>query len=128
MEILSKCAAASIFVSLACLLIKKQNPELSLAVSITLSVLILLGSTAMLSSVKELVDCAVDMLGVSSSLVRPILKCMGISLVSKMSADICRDASQSALASALELSGCFCAAALAMPVVINTLKMIGSMV
>jgi len=128
MEIIAKNAAAAILASTVCLLIKKQNPEFSLAISAALSALIMLASSTLLSSIKELINCAVDMLGASTTLIRPILKCMGVGLISKFGSDICRDASYSALASSLELCGTLCAAALAVPVLISTLKMIGSMV
>ena len=128
MEIIIKSAGAAIFSSAVCILIKKHNPELSFAISTALTTLIFLASTSLLSCVRELVSCVVDMLGADTTLIRPILKCMGIGYISKFSADICRDASHSALASSLELCGTLCAAAFAMPIVISTLKMIGTMV
>ena len=128
MEIIAKCAAAAIFSSLVCLIIRKHNPELSIAVSAVLTVLILSAALGLFNSVKGLINSAVDMLGASTTLIRPMLKCMGISFISKFAADICRDASQSAAAAALELGGTLCAASVAMPVVISTLKMIGTTV
>ena len=127
MEIIAKCAAAAVFMSAAALLVKKHNPELSLAAGIALTVLILSSSLGLLNALKELIDCAVEMLGSSTTLIRPMLKCLGISFISKFSADICRDASQNSAAWALELAGTFCAAATAMPLVISTLKTVGTM-
>ena len=93
-----------------------------------LSTLILVSALGMFSVVKELIDCAVDVMGASSTYIRPMLKCMGIGLISKFAADICRDASQNAAASSIELAGTLCAASVAMPMIISTLKMIGTMV
>ena len=128
MEIIAKCTFAAVLVSAVSLIIKKHNPELSMILSTGLSAMILAASFSMLNSFKELVNYAVDMLGASSTLVRPMLKCMGISYISKFGADICRDSSQNSAASALELAGTFCAAATAMPLVLSTLKLIGTLI
>ncbi len=128
MEIISKCAMAAVFGSLVCLLIKKHNPELSVAVSLVFSTLVLIAAVPLLDAVKELMTCAVDMLGTSSTMMRPMIKCMCISFISKFAADTCRDASQAAAASALELTGTLCSASVAMPVIISMLKMIGTLV
>jgi stage III sporulation protein AD len=56
-----------------------------------------------------------------------MLKCLGIAFISKFGADLCRDASQSALASAVETAGNLCAAALAMPLIISLMTTIGGM-
>ena len=58
---------------------------------------------------------------------KPVLKCLGIAAASKFASDLCRDASQTALASALEYTGGLCAAAAALPAVLNVMKMIGGM-
>ena len=128
MEIISKCAAVAIVASCAALLIKKSNPEFSLALGILMAGIIMAGAITALSVAEDLVSCARDMLGASSTLIRPMMKCVGISFVTKFSADICREASQPAAASAMELAGCACSAAVSMPLVISMMKMIGTMV
>ena len=128
MDVISKCAIVAVLSTTISLLIKKSNPEFSAVIGIGATALILTLSSSLISSVKEIINCAVDMLGTSISLLQPLLKCMGISFVTKFSADLCRDASHSAAASALELSGAVCAFYVTAPMVISLLKMIGTMV
>ena len=58
----------------------------------------------------------------------PVLKCVGIGVVTRLSADICRDAGQSAASSAVELCGAACALVTAMPLIRTLLQMISEMV
>ena len=127
MDIIAKSCAVAIFGVLVCLLIKKHNPELSSAISVALTALILTSSLNLANGFKDFTDYAVSMLGSSSIVVRPILKCIAISFITKFGSDICRDASISAAASALEFTGILCAALVSMPMLVNMLKMIGEM-
>ncbi len=128
MEIIIKISLSAVFSAVICLLIKKYNPEISAAISIALTVIILIAVSSLFEVVKELFSVAVDMLGTSTTLLRPMMKCLGIAFISKFAADTCRDASLGAAASALELCGTLCSASVAIPVIISMLKMIGTLV
>ena len=127
MELLIKCVALAVFSVLVILLLRRWNPELSFAVS-AVCVLVLLLSFGtvieeLLASLRE-----VQRIFQSSAVhARPMLKCLGIAFISKFGADLCRDASQSALASAVETAGNLCAAVLAMPLIISLMTTIGGM-
>ena len=64
--------------------------------------------------------------GVSAALTLPVLKSLGITVVGRFSGEICRDAGQSAVASALET--CSAAAALyaALPLVKLVVSLLGA--
>ena len=53
--------------------------------------------------------------GLERELFTPLLKIIGISLVSRLGADLCKDAGQGALSSLVELSGTLCALLAAAP-------------
>ena len=52
---------------------------------------------------------------------------LGIAIVTKLASELCRDSSQSAVASSVELAGSICALSVAMPLIISMLKTIGAM-
>ena len=116
------------FCAFACLIIKKHNPELSLALSTLASASVLIFTFASFAGVTDLLELARTMLGGTSELFKPMIKCMCIGFISKFGSDICKDAAQTSLASAIELGGTLCAAGTAMPLIISTLKLIGTMV
>ena len=127
MELLIKCVSVTAFSVIVILLLRKRNPELAFAVSaVTVPVLLLAFGAViqeLLASVKEIQQ----MYQSSAVHARPILKCLGIAFISKFGADLCRDASQSALASAVETAGTLCAAALVMPMILSLMTTIGGM-
>ena len=128
MEIVFKAAAAALFSSAACLLIKRTNPELAMLLGICSSAVILCAAISASDGVKRLADTVRTMAGTSSRCIVPVLKCTAISVVTKIGASFCRDASQSAAAASLELVGALCALAAAMPLLLGMLTMIGELV
>ena len=122
-----KCAALAVFSALAGLLIRRVNPELSFSLSAATLAVILLGCVTWFGRLQEVIRDTGLIFGDLDMYMRPVLKCLGIALVSKAGADLCRDASQSALAAALEFAGGLCAAASAAPMVMSVMKTIGGM-
>ncbi|MBQ9687186.1 MAG: hypothetical protein IJV41_11705 [Oscillospiraceae bacterium] len=128
MEVLFRCAAIGIFSALISLLIKRYNPELSFTVTALAAVTILLGCRVFFDTAGDLIKSAKSILNSGTTLVQPVLKCLVIALVTKFSASLCKDASQGALASAVETAGTFCAAAVAAPFVVSLLHTINGMI
>ena len=128
MEILFRAAAAALFSSAACLLIKRTNPELAMLLGICSSAVILCAAIAASDGVRRLADAVRTMTGTEEGFIAPVLKCTAISLVTKLGASFCRDASQSAAAASLELVGSLCALAAAMPLLLTMLSMIGELI
>ena len=127
MEIVAKCAGTALLSTVVCILIKRINPELSFAAAAA-AVAVLLGTVGMIQSLTGLAERARDAIGVSGTLLQPMLKCAGIAAISKLCAELCKDASQGAIAAAVEIAATLCATAVAMPVIMNMLNMIGGMV
>ena len=127
MEVLIRCAALALISALIGLLLRHYRPELSFALSTVTLAVILLACGVLLDTVLHAIRDAERILGQSSLQIRPVLKCLGIALTSRLASDLCKDASQGALASALEIAGTLCAAAVSMPTILTVLSMIGGM-
>ena len=128
MEILAKCAAVGLFSTLVSLLIKRTNPELSLAVSAAAISAILFACLSLLQLFDAFVDESKRILASTVPELTPVIKCVGIAAVARFAASLCRDASNSALAGAVETAGSLCAAAVALPSILTILKMIGGLI
>ena len=128
MDTIIKFLAVALFGSFGCLIIKKHNPEMALALSVCVTVSVLAMVFGTFSCITELVNLSRDMLGNTSNLLKPIIKCMCIGMISKFGADICKDASNTSIASAVEIGGTLCAAATAMPLITSAIKLIGTMI
>ncbi len=127
MDIIIKCASAALLSCIICLLIKRTNPEMSVVLSAAAIVIILTAAMSFASSITELAAAVKKISGSADVMITPVLKCVGIGAVTKISTELCRDASQSSAAAALDLAGTLCAIGVSMPLIISMLKLIGGM-
>ena len=100
-----KVAAAAIAAAVCAVVVRRQAPELGLALTICAGALILLYCSGALSAAMDLLDKLVEAGGLSGQVVGPVIKTAGIAIVTRLAADFCRDAKEGGLASAVELAG-----------------------
>lgn len=110
-----KIAAAAIAAAICAAVVRKQEPELGLVLAVCASALILLYCSGALRAVVELMDKLLETGGLSEQVVEPVMKTAGIAIVARLSADFCRDAKESGLASAVEIAGTALALAAVLP-------------
>ena len=127
MDIMLKCAAAALTATAICLLIKRTNPEISMLLSAGVIVAIMTAAMTFAGSITELASLVKSLTEDSDVMIVPVLKCVGIGAVTKISAELCRDAAQSSAAAAVDLAGTFCAIGVSMPLIVSMLKLIGGM-
>lgn len=127
MDIMLKCAAIALMSTVMCLLIKRTNPEMSMLLSAGAIVVILTAAMGFARSITELAAMVKTMSDDSDVMIVPVLKCVGIGAVTKISAELCRDASQSSAAAAVDMAGTLCAIGVSMPLIVSMLKLIGGM-
>lgn len=122
-----KAAALVLLSACAALLVRRTNPELGLALSVASVCVVLLLSLTMLGALSTLRDTSRRVYGVPEAYLLPVIKCCAAAILARLSADLCREASQSAAASAMELLGVLCALASAMPLLTSMLSVIGEL-
>ena len=99
------------------LLLKRSAPELGLALSLAVSVFAALLAAELVSGLADILTEVREQTGLSPTVVGPVMKCVGVGIVTRLASDICRDAGQSAAGSAVELCGAACAMAAALPLI-----------
>ena len=126
MELMGKVAAAAITVSVLGLLLRRYDPELVLLLGAVTAAGALAAALGLLDGLRDLRTLLRSFLGDDAeTLMSPVIKCLGVTLLSKFAADLCRDASQSALACAVELTGNLFCVALTLPLLMSVLKIMG---
>lgn len=128
MELVLKAAAAALSAAVIGLVIRQKNPELALLLSICTVTLIMIAVVGYASGLQELLETVRTLAGRNETITGPVIKCIGIGIVTKIASALCGDASQRSAAAAIELAGTVCAMSAAMPLVISVLKLIGGMV
>lgn len=110
-----KVAAAAVAAALCAVVVRKQSPEIALALGAGACAVVLLSCSGALGAAVELMDKLAEAGGLSSQVVEPVMKTAGIAIITRLSADFCRDAKESGLASAVELAGTALALLMVLP-------------
>lgn len=101
--------------ALLALVLKKGSPELALLLALAAVVAVLLFLAGALGELLDFLRETVTASGLSDDLFIPLYKTAGIALVVKVGGSLCRDAGESALASAVETAGTVCALLVSLP-------------
>ncbi|MDR2671608.1 MAG: stage III sporulation AC/AD family protein [Oscillospiraceae bacterium] len=123
-----KIAVIAVLGALAALTVRKSVPELALTLTLTVSAVVLTLASAALTDVMAFLRRMADMAELSSELFLPVIKTVGIALVAKLAADVCRDAGQSAVASATETAGVIIALYLTLPLFSKVVDLVTSLI
>lgn len=122
MTVLVKAAAAVLVSSVCALMIKQKNPELSFVIIIMTAVCLMFAATNVLGELVELIKELIYDYGLSESVYKPVIKCVGIAIITKLLCSLCADAGQSSTAAAVEYLGCALAVLTAIPLLRGVLK------
>lgn len=108
-------------------LLKKTSRELALLLSIAACILI---SLILLQLAKPVVDFFAklrDLAGLDKGLMTPMLKTLGIGLLTQLCATVCSDAGENAVANLIELCGGILALYVALPLLEAVIDMVKTM-
>ena len=119
-----KIAAIAIIAAICAVVVKKNVQELGLVLALMAGVLILSYALGAVQSVKDVLDTLADTAGLSPAILSPVIKTVGIAIITHVSAEVCRDAKESGIASFLETAGAACALFVALPLVRAVLDMV----
>ncbi len=128
MEAALKLTALGLTAALLALVVKKQSPELALALSLCACALgaglLLKGIVPVLNLARSLADRA----ELEGSLTAPLWKCLGLGLLTELAASVCADAGQSALAKLVELGGGLLCLVVSLPLLQAVLALIEELI
>ena len=117
MEIVVKAAALGITGSLLALVIKKSNPEMSLLLALAVCIPVAFMGLGLMDELAEFARETARATNVDQAVMSPMLKCVGLGIVTKLASELCRDAGQSAVASSVELAGTAAALYVSLPLI-----------
>lgn len=127
MEYVVKSAVAAVVAAVLSLVIKKSNPELSLMLGILAALMAVYYASRAIGPVVDMVGELSHSAPLASSYYVPVLKCLGIGIVTQLGAGVCKDAGQAAAATGVELCGTAAAVLCTLPLIRSILAMIGEL-
>lgn len=117
MEQMIPVAATALLGGLIAVFLKREAGEIALLLSIATTVLLLVLVGAAAVEILNLLRDLARQASVSDALLTPMLKVLGIEVVTNLAAHICQDAGEGGIASTVELAGAICALYTAIPVI-----------
>ena len=100
-----KIAAIAVAAALCAVVVKKNVAELGMVLALCAGAIILSCSLGALEGVKELMDTLADTAGLSPAVLAPVVKTVGIAVLTRVSAELCRDAKEGGIAAFVETAG-----------------------
>ena len=121
MELLIRFSAAAALITAVCLLLRRSNPEMQVPLAAAGCALVLGMALKLSGPVRDFLERAAALSGLSGAYFLPVAKCVVIGVISKGAADLCRDGGQSAVAGAVELGGAAAALYVSLPLLTTLL-------
>lgn len=115
--------------SILALTIRRTNPEIALLITLAAGILILLSALDIVEGLQDVLNRLSDTSGLTTAVLAPVLKTVGAGVVTKIAADLCRDAGAgaSAIASSVEFFGAAAAVYVAAPLLQTVFSMVGAL-
>lgn len=122
MEVMAKAAAIALLCASCSLLIKSKNPEYSFALTAVCAVCVCAAAVGMITSLSDFVSGVIKNSGLPAAVFIPVIKCVGIAVLTKLVCGLCKDAGQSSVSTAVEYLGSAAAVFTALPLIQTLLK------
>ena len=119
-----KIAAIAVAAALCAVVVKKNVAELGMVLALCAGAIILSCSLGALEGVKELMDTLADTAGLSPAVLAPVVKTVGIAVLTRVSAALCRDAKEGGIAAFVETAGAAAALLVSLPLLKTVLSMV----
>ena len=119
-----KIAALAVAAALCAVVVRKSASELAVVLALAAGCIILSVSLGALESVRALMDTLADTAGLSPAVLAPVVKTVGIAILTRVAAELCRDAQESGIAAFVETAGAAAALFVALPLMETVLSMV----
>ena len=121
---MGKIAAFAVTAALCGVVIRKQTPELSMLLILLGAALIFSQSIGAITQVKTMMEQLRRLAGLSPAVVTPVIKTVGVAILTRFAAEICKDAGEGGLAACVETAGAAVALLLAIPLLQTVFSML----
>lgn len=88
-----------------------------MVLALAAGVLILTFALGAIGSVRDVLDTLAETAGLEPAVLAPVIKTVGIAIITRVTAEVCRDAKESGIAAFVETAGAAAALFVALPLV-----------
>ena len=127
METMARLAAVGVTAVVLSAVLRKNTPELPLLLALAAGLWMLALVGAGLGAVVELMKELAGQAGLSEALLEPVVKTVALSVLTKLTVEICRSAGEGGVAAFVETAGTVLALLAALPLVRAVARLMGEL-
>ena len=127
MEAMAKLAAVGVTAVVLSAVLRKNTPELALLLALAAGLWMLALTASGLGAVVELMNELAEQAGLSEVLLEPVVKTEALSILTRLTVEICRSAGEGGVAAFVETAGAVLALLAALPLVRAVAQMMGEL-
>lgn len=109
------------------LVVKKQNPEFGIYISMITGIIIFFMILSQIEVVINVLSDVAERINLNTGYVKIIFKIIGIAYISEFGAEICKDADQRAIAMKIEFAGKILILVVSLPIVMTLLDLVSKL-
>lgn len=122
-----KVAALALLGTVCAVLLKKATPEIGLVLALLTGVCILFQAASGLEGIIVQIKTLAALAQLENNVVEPVMKTVGIAVVTKVTSELCRGAGESGIAAFAETAGTALALAAALPLLREVLVLMAQL-
>ena len=127
MEAMAKLTAVGVTAVVLSAVLRKNTPELALLLVLAAGVWMLVLVADGLGAVVALMEELADQAGLSETLLEPVVKTVALSILTRLTVEICRSAGEGGVAAFVETAGAVLALLAALPLIRAVAQMMGEL-
>ena len=127
MEAMAKLTAVGVTAVVLSAVLRKNTPELALLLALAAGLWMLALTAEGLGAVAALIQELADQAGMAEALLEPVMKTVALSILTKLTVEICRSAGEGGVAAFVETAGAVLALTAALPLVRAVAQMMGEL-
>ena len=127
MEAMAKLAAVGVTAVVLSAVLRKNTPELALLLALAAGLWMLALTASGLGAVVELMTELAEQAGLSEVLLEPVVKTVALSILTRLTVEICRSAGEGGVAAFVETAGAVLALLAALPLIRAVAQMMGEL-
>ena len=127
MEAMAKLTAVGVTAVVLSAVLKRNTPELALLLTLAAGLWMLSLAAAGLGAAVRLMEELAQQAGLSEVLLEPVVKTVALSILTRLTVEICRSAGESGVAAFVETAGAVLALLVALPLVRAVAQLMGEL-
>ena len=127
MEAMAKLTAVGVTAVVLSAVLRKNTPELAVLLALAAGLWMLSLAASGLGAAVELMEELVQQAGLSEALLEPVVKTVALSILTKLTVELCRSAGEGGVAAFVETAGSVLALLVALPLVRAVAQLMGEL-